>query len=101
MSKFCPIANKVTNCTDNCDACMSEEKAYTLFVWFDENEGGYGVCKRKKFSQRHRYHRERVGDFDTAEELATLIVKDDPDYTKELAVAEAKSLMSALQDGGV
>lgn len=25
MSKFCPMCNQVTNCTDNCDACMREE----------------------------------------------------------------------------
>ena len=25
MSKFCPLANAVTNCTDNCNACMEEE----------------------------------------------------------------------------
>ena len=25
MSKFCQIANKVTNCTDNCTACLEEE----------------------------------------------------------------------------
>lgn len=26
MSKFCQMCNQVTNCTDNCDACMKEEK---------------------------------------------------------------------------
>lgn len=25
MSKFCPLANQVTNCTDNCNSCMEEE----------------------------------------------------------------------------
>lgn len=25
MSKFCPLANAVTNCTDNCTACLREE----------------------------------------------------------------------------
>lgn len=25
MSKFCPMCNAVTNCTDNCTACLEEE----------------------------------------------------------------------------
>ena len=25
MSKFCPIANAVTNCTDNCKQCLEAE----------------------------------------------------------------------------
>lgn len=25
MSKYCPLANAVTNCTDNCKSCMEEE----------------------------------------------------------------------------
>ena len=26
MSKFCPMCNAVTNCTDNCKSCMEEEQ---------------------------------------------------------------------------
>ena len=25
MSKFCPMCNQVTNCTDNCKHCLEEE----------------------------------------------------------------------------
>ena len=25
MAKFCELAGKVTNCTDNCEACLKEE----------------------------------------------------------------------------
>ena len=25
MSKFCPLADAVTNCTDNCKSCLEEE----------------------------------------------------------------------------
>ena len=25
MSKYCPIAEEITNCTDNCKTCMEEE----------------------------------------------------------------------------
>ena len=26
MSKFCPMCNQVTNCTDNCKYCLEEEE---------------------------------------------------------------------------
>ena len=26
MSKFCPMCNEVTNCTENCKYCFEEEK---------------------------------------------------------------------------
>ena len=26
MSKFCPMCNAVTNCTDNCGVCLEEEE---------------------------------------------------------------------------
>lgn len=26
MSKFCPMCNQVTNCTDNCKHCLEEEE---------------------------------------------------------------------------
>lgn len=29
MAKYCPIAKKNTNCTDNCIACLREEEATT------------------------------------------------------------------------
>jgi hypothetical protein len=29
MSKYCPIAKKHTNCTDNCTACLREEELAT------------------------------------------------------------------------
>lgn len=28
MSKFCPLANAVTNCTDNCKQCLDAESAF-------------------------------------------------------------------------
>lgn len=27
MAKYCPIAKKITNCTDNCASCLEEENA--------------------------------------------------------------------------
>ncbi len=26
MSKYCPMCNAVTNCTDNCKRCLEEER---------------------------------------------------------------------------
>lgn len=26
MSKFCPMCNSFTNCTDNCQSCLEEDK---------------------------------------------------------------------------
>lgn len=26
MSKYCPMCNQVTNCTDNCKQCLEEEE---------------------------------------------------------------------------
>ena len=26
MSKYCPMCNQVTNCTDNCKYCIEEEQ---------------------------------------------------------------------------
>lgn len=42
MSKFCPICNKLTNCTDNCNSCMKEEEnkmqTLTLKAWGKSHE---------------------------------------------------------------
>lgn len=32
MSKFCQIANKITNCTDNCKSCL-EEEMISVDIW--------------------------------------------------------------------
>ena len=32
MAKFCAIAGKVTNCTDNCKVCLEEEKPQEIEV---------------------------------------------------------------------
>lgn len=31
MSKFCPMCNEVTNCTDNCNSCLEEERLRSKF----------------------------------------------------------------------
>lgn len=36
MSKFCPICNKTTNCTDNCASCLEEELGLASAVTDDE-----------------------------------------------------------------
>ena len=104
MGKFCPIANAYTNCTDNCNSCMSEEKRYTLYAWRTDDEGGYSVCKREEFSPQRNYHPEsgpwahpsqKVGDFNTLEELTNLLATD-YGCSKEDVAVEAKWFMDAL-----
>lgn len=98
MAKFCPMCGQVTNCTDNCKSCMSEEKMYTLYVWFDDDEGGYGVFKREQRQKvRGRFY-EELGDFNTIEELTNLILMNDPDNFEKFAAREAKVLMDTLRE---
>ena len=26
MSKYCPMCNQITNCTDNCNSCLEEDE---------------------------------------------------------------------------
>ena len=33
MSKFCPMYNQATNCTDNCTACLEEELPECKHSW--------------------------------------------------------------------
>jgi len=40
MSKFCPISNCHTNCTDNCVACLAEEKRYAVKAYLCTNFSG-------------------------------------------------------------
>ena len=94
MSKFCPMCNQVTNCTENCKDCISEEKLYTFFAWGTDNEGGYGVCKRERFRKTPGCAKEKIGDFNTLEELIDLMLKEDPDDS--FVAIEAKSFMDSL-----
>lgn len=34
MSKYCPLCDAVTNCTDNCKSCMEEEMISTD-IWYN------------------------------------------------------------------
>ena len=104
MSKYCPLADAVTNCTDNCKSCLEEEKLYTLYSWRTDDEGGYGVCKKDKFSYKVGYRPETgpwarpsiwVGDFNTFEELTELISKE-YGISRTEALEEAKWFMDAL-----
>lgn len=40
MSKLCPISNCHTNCTDNCAACLAEEKRYVVKAYLCTNFAG-------------------------------------------------------------
>lgn len=51
---------------------------YTLYAWCDDDEGGLSICRAEKFEQKKVYTqfgfytKQKIGDFDTAEELAEL-----------------------------
>lgn len=36
MSKYCPMCNKHTNCTDNCTECLKEEQSNWLKELIDD-----------------------------------------------------------------
>lgn len=110
MSKYCPLADAVTNCTDNCKSCMSEEKLYTFYAWRTDDEGGCDVCKREEFSPTLRYHPEsgpwarhsiKIGDFNTLEELAEIIFEEFKDcfgLSREAALEDAKAYMDDFRE---
>ena len=109
MAQFCPLANQVTNCTDNCNSCMSEEKLYTFYAWRTDDEGGYDVCRKYEFSPSLRYRPEsgpwarpsrKIGDFNTLEDLTELLLENFKECysSREIAAEDAKIYMDALND---
>ena len=110
MSKYCPMCGQVTNCTENCNSCMAEEKLYTFYAWRTDDEGGYDVCQREEFSPSLRYHPEsgpwarpsiKIGDFNTLEELTKLIYeefKEQLGFSKEEAAEDARWYMEELKE---
>ena len=57
------------------------EYKYTLYAWRSDDEGDFGICKCGDFTPNLNYHPEsgwrarpsvKIGDFNTAEELAEL-----------------------------
>ena len=50
---------------------------YVLFIWRNGNEGGYDVCRSERYNDQDRI---KVGEFDTASELANLLRQDDPEW---------------------
>ena len=84
-------------------------KNYTLFAWCADNEGGYSICLSEKFSAKTAYDpgsgwrarpSVKIGEFDTIEELTSLIYTDDPEWFADLdeAMKEAKLLFRDLED---
>lgn len=99
MSRICKLDGRETNCTDNCNACMDEERAYTLYAWHFDGEGGYGVCKKEDFPPKAIRAIERIGDFTTESELRQLIIEDDPEYADVFVNPTVEVLMDGLRGG--
>lgn len=71
---------------------------YTLYVWTADDEGGYGICEFGKFSPMTGYDpesgwrakpSEKVGDFSSIDELASLILKDMSKETDDFYISDA------------
>ena len=63
-------------------------KKFTLYAWRADDEGGIGICESVNFTPSIGYHpetgcwarpSEKIGEFDTAQELAQLLHECDPD----------------------
>ena len=50
---------------------------YVLFIWRNGDEGGYDVCRSERYTDQLGT---KVGEFDTASELADLLRQDDPEW---------------------
>lgn len=75
---------------------------YTLYLWHTDDESGYDMVESERFSPSYDYHPEtgwraepsvKIGEFNTVEELAELLIKEDPKYwTPELAMQDATAI---------
>lgn len=84
---------------------------YTLYEWFADDEGGFGVCETIDFNERVGYHPEsgwrarpsiKIGEFSNVKELALLLQLMDPDeynlYSKALEEAHKYWNMLEMED---
>lgn len=76
-------------------------KKFTVYAWYADDEGGLAVCLTEKFIPSLGYNpmsgwrakpSEKIGEFNTIDELADVLFKDDPEWyeSKENAMQEAK-----------
>ena len=75
---------------------------YTLYLWRTDDEAGYDMVESERFSPSYDYRPEtgwrakpsvKIGEFNTIEELAELLMKEDPEYlTSELAMKDATAI---------
>lgn len=75
-------------------------KKYTVYSWYADDEGGLGVCLTEEFNPSLGYNplsgwrakpSEKLGEFNTIEELTDIIFDSDPEWygTKEYAMEDA------------
>lgn len=71
---------------------------YTVYAYRIDDEGGMSICRAEDFEPKKActefgfYQREKVGDFDTAEELAALVeinLADAIEWLEEVKEREA------------
>lgn len=81
---------------------MNTDKKYFLYIWNDNEEGGYSVW----FTDRYEADFQNcavcvtvVGCFNTPEELKAILLKDDPDwFSGELADKQVSIFMKFLDE---
>ena len=84
-------------------------KKFTLFEWFSDNEGGIGTCKSEEFdpiamcdpeSGWNALPAEKIGEFDTIQELAQLLLENYSDLYSDMddAMYGAHDMMPREED---
>ena len=78
-------------------------KKFSVYVWKSDDEGGFGICRAEQFSSSLGYRPEsgqlarpsqKIGEFNTVEELAEILFDSSNDYyaSFEEATADAEQL---------
>ena len=85
-------------------------KKFTLYSFSADDEGGYGVCKSEKFTPELGYKpwtgwrarkSEKIADFDTTEELAMILQKEEKERNDKYLEEKRKNTNPRVVFGDV
>ena len=74
-------------------------KKYVVYDWFSGDEGGQGVCLKSEYKPNFNgLNTDKIGEFDTVEELADILNSSFPDWYVDFqeALQDAKDLFETL-----
>lgn len=74
-------------------------KKYVVYDWFSGDEGGQGVCLTSEYKPNFNgLNTDKIGEFDTVEELADILNSSFPDWYVDFqeALQDAKDLFETL-----